>query len=58
MNKTSFRPCSSCAIPSITTCNVGGCMQDKGKAYKGSITAIEKEKIKADFEQNGCPYNN
>lgn len=58
MKKTSFRPCATCFIPSVTTCNVGGCMNNKGKAYKGSFTAIEKAKIKADFKQNGCPYNN
>ena len=58
MEKTSFRPCASCAIASITTCNAGGCMNNKEKAYNGKLTAMEKEKLIADFKQNGCPYKN
>lgn len=58
MKQTSFRPCSSCPIPSITTCNVGGCMNNKGKAFKGTLSAMDKEKLKTNFEAKGCPYNN
>ena len=59
MKHTSFRPCATCAIPSVTKCTVGGCMQSKGKAFNASnLTAIEKEKLKEDFKANGCPYNN
>lgn len=58
MKQTSFRPCATCPIPSITTCNAGGLMNNKGKACKVSLTAMKKENLKTDFEKSGCPYNN
>lgn len=58
MKHTSFRPCATCAIPSVTKCTVGGCMNNKGKAYKpGNLTAIEKEQLKEAFKANGCPHS-
>jgi hypothetical protein len=56
MSKTTFRPCTTCPIPCITTCNATGCTKNKGKAFNGNLTALEKEFMKSDFQKNGCPY--
>jgi hypothetical protein len=44
--QTTFRPCTTCPIPFITTCNASGCTINKGKGFvnRTNLSAIKMEK--------------